>query len=159
MNTSRQALFDSSTASRANLRSAVGIYLNKLSTSVLCFVRKDAHELSPTNIANTTSKVVITNHIFDTEVFNRYSSVILNQIVSYLMSEVCTLSLNLEMFLCQEFDSLAPIVTAFLFTRDTSLGNSEYCLSLSQIAWILYVLTIAGHSKGFQDRDRGRPQG
>jgi len=109
MNTSRQALFDSSTASRANLRSAVGIYLNKLSTSVLCFVREDAHELSPTSITNTTSKMMITNHIFYAKVFNGYPTIILDQIISHFVSEVSTLPFDFEMFLCQEFDSLAPI--------------------------------------------------
>ena len=120
MNTSRQALFDSSTTSRANLRSAVGIYLNKLSTSVLCFVREDTQKLPPTSITNTTSKVMITNHILDTKVFNGYPTIILNQIISDLVSEVGTLPFDLEMILCQENDSLTPIVTALLLTRDAS---------------------------------------
>jgi len=78
MYTSRQALFNSNTASKANLRRTVGFYQNKLSTSVLCFVREDVHELSPTSIANTASEMMITNHIFDTEVFNSNPPVIFN---------------------------------------------------------------------------------
>ena len=131
MNTSRQALFDSSTASRANLRSAVGIYLNELSTSVLCFVREDAHELSPTSITNTTSKMMITNHIFNTKVFNGYPTVVLNQIVSNLMSEVSTLPLDLEMILCQEFDSLTPIADRPSFLRETLLWETLSIASAS----------------------------
>src|SRR5208283_199637 len=102
MHASRQTLFDSSPASRAYLRSAVGIYLNKLSTSVFCFVGEDAHELSPTSITNTTSKMMITNHILNAKVFNSYPTVVLNQIVSNLMSEISTSSPDLEMILCQE---------------------------------------------------------
>ena len=123
MNTSRQALFDSSTAPRANLRSAVGMYLNKFPTSVLCFVGEDAHELSPTSIANTTSEMMITNHIFDSEVFNGYPTVVLNQIICNFVGKISTLPFNLDMILCQEFDSLAPIATTLLWFNKTDTSR------------------------------------
>jgi hypothetical protein len=67
--------------------------------------------------------MMITNHIFDSEVFNGYPTVVLNQIIRNFVVKISTLPFNLDMILCQEFDSLAPIATTLLWFNKTDTSR------------------------------------
>ena len=106
------------------------------------FVFKHINELIPASVSNGLSKMVILNHVSDSEVFNMYRLVIADKFSACLMKEVASLIGNLLMLHGKSMNCFDSGIRAFNFSGYRSLKSFESLLCFTKILRWFDNLTV-----------------
>src|SRR5258708_11236478 len=115
--------------------------------SVCCFGFEDGTELRPTGIRDALGQAVVPYHVGDPQVFEIDRVVLLDQLQGFLVVEVLSLPLHLQVRFRQERDRLAAAMAPFLAPRHAPLRRLEPPFGFTIPAWITDVLAIGRRGK------------
>lgn len=101
MSTDGKRLLNDRLALKAPLTRKVRRYLHNSRSSVLGFEREYVDEIRPTCVGDCLSKVVVLQHVLDSQILDRDEGVAVNVLPRRLVSVVGALALDLEVLLCR----------------------------------------------------------
>ena len=137
-------------ASGANLRSVVGVNLDKLPTSVLYFVGEFGKEHPPARIVDRTSEHT-PGQSFDIQILDSDKAIAIDELPAEFMLEIVALVSDMCMSLLERSDSLPTTGPALLTAGNFTLDPAKVSHSQSEVTRILDKLTIG------QGSERGKP--
>jgi len=129
-------------AAETFLRCAVRSYFNKFSTSVFSFVAKEVEELRPSGITNTFSKVVVSDHAFDVQIFDGDQSIAVDEPTTNLVVKVRALLSDMRVRSLQKLNCFMSAIRTLLSARDFTLCSPQLRLRFSVIARAIYFSSI-----------------
>jgi hypothetical protein len=102
------------------------------------FVLKLTKHFAPSSIANTTSQLMVTNHVSDGKVFNSDYAIISNQISSQLVQKISTGIFNFGVYLSYFKSRFVSVTRAFGFpTRNARSGKHLNSIQVNLTAQFL----------------------
>lgn len=145
----KRHLNDSSTTG-TGLACVSGVFLLDQSTACYSLVGQELEELTPSRIGYAFSEIVVLDHIFDGECFNRDFTILLGERPAEFVQEVITLVGNLEMTFGNLEPGFGTIVAALDSPTHYSLQSFEFALGCSEPTGIIYHFTRGECGEMFQ---------
>jgi hypothetical protein len=136
-------------ATRAYLRRSVGVDLNKLPASVLCFVGELGKERTPRCIVDRTSEHP-PGQSLGVQVFHGDKAVAVSQSATELVLKIRPLVEDMSVALLEKTDGLSPAVATFLTPGDLTLNTAKVGEPVLEVAWVGNKLTIREGGEGVQ---------
>jgi len=133
-------------AAGADLRSPVGVYPDKLPTSVFCFVGELGQERTPSRIADRLRQHTLGQR-FDIQILDSNKAVGIHQLPAEFMLEVRPLISDVSMSLLEAEDSLPSPDTALFASGNLPLSTAKASQSLLEVTRVGHKLTIGKCSK------------
>lgn len=137
MLTVTEALGNRKPAIRTADRSAFGVDGDRCATSFFRFVAQDSQEVAPRGIGDTLCQSMILEHVVDPQVLVEDEIVVIDKPSGSLMSEILSLSPDLQMRLGDKQASFAPTAGTSGFSGKHTLPLSQHLLTLLKAARIL----------------------
>jgi hypothetical protein len=100
--------------------------------------------LSPGCIANTTSQLMVTNHVSDSKILNGDYAVSSNQISSQLVQEISTGIFDFGMYLGYFKSRFMSVIRAFGFPTQFLLRDFKLLIQPIEMLGIGYLFSVAG---------------
>jgi hypothetical protein len=148
--TNTQGLLNEFPTIAACLCGIAGIHLYYSMSSILSSGREDFKELTPTSVTNRFGKVMVLDHITDSQVFHSNHAMRLSVLLSRFEVEITTLTGYLEMGLCRTLSGFPLAMRAFLATAHYTLLTSECALALAVITWVFNGIAVTVCEKRFE---------
>jgi len=136
-------------ASGADLRSPVGVYPDKLPTSVFCFVGELGQERTPTRIVDRTSEHT-SGQRPDIQILDSDKAIGINQLPAEFMLEVRPLISDVSVSLLEQSDGFSPADTAPLAAGHLPLTPAQLPQSHFEIAGVSHQLAIRQGGEGIK---------
>ena len=149
MHTNRQGLFDATTASRAVLRRAIGIYTDKLSPGSFGLVGQHVQEVAPTGIRDALGDVAA-RKTFDVQVFDGDQAKACRNLGRFLVLEIPALVRRVFVQAPDLARKLGILAASFFAPGAATLQRSELFLCRPGPAGVLDQLPSGQGGKGLQ---------
>jgi hypothetical protein len=127
-----------------------GVHSNHLMTSTLSLVRENFEELTPSGITNGFGKMMVLDHVTDSQVFNCNMVIGLSILLSRFEVEIPPLSSNLEMGLCRTISGFPTPLASLFATANHALLASQGTLMLAIIPRISNSLPLGVGEEGLE---------
>jgi hypothetical protein len=148
--THRQRFLDDLSTLVTLLTREAGAHSNDLVSSTCSLGSENAEKRSPTGVHDGFSKMVIFDHIEDTQVLNNNASLARGVLLGNLEMMVTPLASDLEMSLCSATCGLAASVTPLHAPGQLTLFASQGFLRGAIEAWVLDGMTLTIGEEDFE---------
>jgi hypothetical protein len=118
------------------------IYLYEITPGAFSLVRNLIHKLRPSGITNTFSKVVISDHSLDVQIFNGDQAILINQPSRNPVVEVRALLLDVSMCALQKLDGFTSAMRTHPAPGNLALCASQLRLRFSIPARVINLRSI-----------------
>ena len=130
----------------ANMTSFAGrkesVKLVNMATIPLAFIFKHIDESIPSSISDRFSKMVISDHVSNSEVFNMYRLVIADKLPACLMKKITSPIRDFLVLYSKFMNGFGSGIRAFLLPRHRSLKPIKPFLGLAVILWAFNDLAV-----------------
>jgi hypothetical protein len=99
---------------------------------------------APSSIADTTSQLVITNHVPDSQVFNSNHAICPDQISSQLVQKIGTSIFDFGVYLGNSKSRFISVVRAFGFPTQFLLRYFKLLIQPIKMLWVGYLVAVTG---------------
>ena len=120
------------------------VNLDQLSPVPITFIFKLTEELAPRSIADTSSKLMVLDHISNCQVFKSYQAIFSNQARSQLMQKIGTSIFNLGVYFGYFKSRFISVTRAFGFPTQFLLRCLKFLIQPIEMLGVGYFLTVAG---------------
>src|SRR5713226_584098 len=136
---------------------------DKMASVPLGFVFQLGHELTPTDITDRFTQLMVLDHVLHRKVLDTDRLVLTNQTCRELVREITAAVSDASMDLGDFLTGLFSVLAALLFLGVPSMSFSQLLLIRASVAWIAHDLSIRKHGEGLQaqigtDRRRSHRQ-
>ena len=149
-NTQRQLIHHKSAMVTTFTAREKAVNLDQFFAVPFAFILKLTKHLPPSSIGDRPSKLAVTNHISNCQVFNSNQVVTIDQISSQLMQKIGTSIFNFGVYPSYFKSCFISVIRAFGFPTQFLLRNSKLLIQLVKMLWITYFQSFAS---GQQSRD------
>ncbi len=134
----------SSSALKASVCSPAGVYSNKPGTAYYSFVFQILEELPPASIRDMFSKMMISKHVLDVKIFNRYKRKGFYNPFRKFMNEIISLVGYFKMLSRQFYSLLVSVVGTFLCSAQSTIQSLQSLFSMNKKSWIVHNFLFIG---------------